>query len=140
MEEDWKRVSIAASDTRNFTASEWEPILPPPHLWSRPTCPLGCSDFHISSQSYQFSPIPAFLRTIVFRKYQKKRLSLLLFQPNFFDFFKNLYFFWTCQNQFSKSVLNQYLQNFQGIIFDKYYQRKKNWRIWEKSSQENKTS
>ncbi len=33
---------------------------------------LVCSDFHIFFlQSYQVSPIPAFLRTLVFRKYKK---------------------------------------------------------------------
>ncbi len=80
---------------------------------------LGCSDFHIFSQSYHISPIPAFLRTLVFRKYQKKDCHFCHLGRIFFYFFKNLYFFRNFQNQFSKSVFNQFLQNFQGINFNK---------------------
>ncbi len=57
------------------------------HPWA-----LGCSDFHIFPQCYQVSPIPAFFRTLVFRKYQKKdchfchlgRIFFLLFQKSVF--------------------------------------------------------
>ncbi len=83
------------------------------------TWALGCSDFHIFSESYQFYPIPVFLRTLRFRKYQKKDCHFCHLGRIFFYFFKNPYFFLNFQNQFSKSVFNQSLQNLQGIIFDK---------------------
>ncbi len=35
-------------------------------------CTVGCRDFHIFSQIYQVSPISAFIRTLVFRKYNEK--------------------------------------------------------------------
>jgi hypothetical protein len=73
---------------------------------------LGCSDFHIFSQSYQVSPIPAFFRTLVFRKYPKKDCHFCHLGRIFFYFFKNLYFFRNFQNQFSKSVFKQSLRNF----------------------------
>ncbi len=70
------------------------------NFWHIFGCGIGCSDFHIFSQSYQFSPIPAFLRTLVFRKYQKKRLSLLPFGSNFFWLFQKSVFF----PKFSKPI------------------------------------
>ncbi len=89
------------------------------HARLRCACPLGCSDFHIFSQSCQVSPIPAFFRTLVFRKYQKKDCHFCHLGRILFYFFKNLYFFRNFQNQFSKSVFNQSSWNFEGIIFDK---------------------
>ncbi len=52
------------------------------------TCTLGCSDFHFFSQSYQVSPIPAFLKTLVFRKYKKKIVTFAILAKFFFYFLK----------------------------------------------------
>ncbi len=54
------------------------------------------------------------------QKISKKDCHFCHFGCIFFYFFKNLLFFRTFQNQFYKSVLNQSLQKFQGVIFDKY--------------------
>ncbi len=93
-------------------------ILSENNEFSYETSRIGCSDFNFFSESYQVSPIPAFLRTLVFRKYKKEDCHFFHLGRIFFYFFNNLYFFRNFQNQFSKSVSNQSLWNFQGIIFD----------------------
>jgi hypothetical protein len=68
-------------------------------------CSVGCCDFHIFSQSYQVSPIPAFLRTLVLRKNKNKDCHFGHFGRIFLTLSK-ICIFSTFQNQFSQSVLN----------------------------------
>ncbi len=80
---------------------------------------VGCSDFHFFSYFWKIYPSLLTLGPKSSENVKKNYFLFSLFVRIFSDFFENLYFFLTFQNQFSKSVLNQSLWNFHGIIFDK---------------------
>jgi hypothetical protein len=82
------------------------PAWPPPRAAIAPArmATVGCSDFHIFSQSCQVSPIPAFLRTLVFRKYKKKIVTFAISARTFFNFSK-IYIF---SKLFKTNFLSQF--------------------------------
>jgi hypothetical protein len=77
-----------------------------------PVCPLGCSDNHIFSQSYQVSPIPVFFRTLVLRKYQKKIVTFAMWAEFFLTFSKICVLF----KIFKTNFLSQYSTNLYKIF------------------------